>query len=86
MTMKRQLTITADPIDEPALVGQRSASSAMGAAICFSGIVRSKEGESTISAIEYECFEKMAERQFYLLFDSPCKAVQELLHVQLRSA
>jgi molybdopterin synthase catalytic subunit len=41
----------------------------MGAAIYFSGVVRGTEGESSITAIEYEAFHKMAEHQFNLLFD-----------------
>lgn len=32
-------------------------------------MVREAEGKDKISAIEYECFQKMAEHQFYLLFD-----------------
>lgn len=67
--MTRHLTITTDPIDEPALVAQRTMSHGMGAAIYFSGVVRAAEGDATISAIEYEAFHKMAEHQFHLLFD-----------------
>ncbi|EEF57473.1 molybdenum cofactor biosynthesis protein MoaE [Pedosphaera parvula] len=67
--MKRHLTITTDPINEPDLVAQRTMSSGMGAAIYFSGVVRGAEGESSITAIEYEAFHKMAEHQFNLLFD-----------------
>jgi len=68
--MKRQLTITSQPIDEPALLRERKASSAMGAVIYFLGVVRETEGEKHISAIEYEAFQKMVEHQFQLLFDS----------------
>ena len=68
--MKRQLTITTEPIDEPTLVSQRQMSNGMGAAIYFSGVVRAAEGEQTISAIDYECFKPMAEHQFNLLFDA----------------
>jgi molybdopterin synthase catalytic subunit len=67
--MNRHLTITTAPINEPALVAQRTMSHGMGAAIYFSGVVRAAEGDSTISAIEYEAFHKMAEHQFHLLFD-----------------
>lgn len=67
--MKRSLTISADPIDEAALVAAREASDGMGAVIYFSGIVRSREGDSTISAIDYEAFQQMAEHQFNLIFD-----------------
>ena len=67
--MKRQLTITNEPIDEAALLAQRQMSSGMGAAVCFLGVVREAEGADKISAINYESFQKMAEHQFHLLFD-----------------
>src|SRR5204862_849265 len=41
----------------------------MGAAVYFSGIVRGTEENQTISAIEYEAFEKMVRHQFALIFD-----------------
>ena len=68
--MKRQLTITIEPIDEPALLRERKASDAMGAVIYFLGVVRGAEGEKKISAIEYEAFQKMVDHQFHLLFDA----------------
>ena len=67
--MTRQLTITSEPIYEPALIAQRSISSSMGAVVCFLGVVRGAEEGSVISAIEYEAFGRMAEHQFNLLFD-----------------
>lgn len=67
--MKRQLTITPEPIDETVLLRERKASAAMGAVIYFLGVVRETEGEKKISAIEYEAFQKMVEHQFHLLFD-----------------
>ena len=67
--MLRQLTLTTDPIDEAALVAARRRSTGMGAAIVFSGVVRGRESEATITAIHYEAFLAMAERQFHLLFD-----------------
>jgi molybdopterin synthase catalytic subunit len=67
--MKRQLTITNQPIDEAALLSERCVSDGMGAVIYFLGVVRGAEGEKSISAIEYEAFQKMVERQFHLLFD-----------------
>jgi molybdopterin synthase catalytic subunit len=67
--MKRQLTITKEPIDEPALLAQRRMSTGMGAAVYFTGVVRGTEGDSPIRAIDYEAFQKMAEHQFGLLFD-----------------
>lgn len=67
--MKRQLTITIEPIDEPALLRGRKISHAMGAAVYFLGVVRGTEEGAPISAIEYEAFLKMVERQFHLIFD-----------------
>ncbi|MDB6024671.1 MAG: molybdenum cofactor biosynthesis protein MoaE [Verrucomicrobiales bacterium] len=82
--MTRNLTISPGPIDEAALVSNRKMSAGMGAAVYFSGVVRGIEGEGAISAIEYECFHKMVERQFHLLFDElekrwPIEAVR-LVH------
>ncbi|MEP6663502.1 MAG: molybdenum cofactor biosynthesis protein MoaE [Verrucomicrobiota bacterium] len=67
--MKRQLTITQEPIHEAALLTGRQMSSGMGAAIYFLGVVRETEGTEKISAIDYEAFPKMVEHQFNLLFD-----------------
>jgi len=67
--MKRQLTITTEPIDEGGLVGRRSMSDGMGAAVYFVGVVRGREESETIKAIEYEAYGRMAEHQFHLLFD-----------------
>ena len=68
--MKRQLTITHQPIDEAALLRERRISDGMGAVIYFLGVVRGTENEKNISAIEYEAFQKMVEHQFQLLFDA----------------
>lgn len=67
--MKTQLTITPDPIDETALITERELSNAMGAVVLFHGVVRAQEGESTISAIDYESFDDMACHQFELIFE-----------------
>ena len=67
--MKRRLAISPAPIDEPALIKTRSASNQMGAVIYFLGVVRGKEKDQAIRAIEYEAFLQMAEHQFSLLFD-----------------
>jgi molybdopterin synthase catalytic subunit len=67
--MKRELTISTDPIDECAQASARTMSDGMGAAITFSGVVRGAEGEDPISAINYEAFMEMAEHQFSKLFD-----------------
>ena len=67
--MRRELRIGTEPIDEPALVSTRRASSEMGAVVYFTGIVRGSENASPIASLEYESFQKMAEHQFHLLFD-----------------
>jgi molybdopterin synthase catalytic subunit len=68
--MKRELRIITEPINETALQSQRTMSSGMGAAIYFLGVVRELEGESNISAIDYEAYERMANHQFDLIFDA----------------
>jgi molybdopterin synthase catalytic subunit len=67
--MKRWLKIQREVIDEAALQNQREISSGMGAVIYFLGVVREQEGSATISAIDYEAFEKMAVHQFNNIFD-----------------
>jgi molybdopterin synthase catalytic subunit len=67
--MKRSLLITSSPIDEAALIAERQMSSGMGAAVYFAGVVRDSEGQASISAIDYEAFQKMAEHQFGKIFD-----------------
>ena len=65
--MKREVVITSEPINEAALLAQRTMSPDMGAAVYFLGVVRASEGEGSIEALEYESFEKMARHQFELL-------------------
>lgn len=67
--MKKLVTITAEPIDEPALLSQRVMSQGMGAVVCFLGVVRGTEGNASISALEYEVFQSMAEHQIDRLLD-----------------
>src|SRR5438034_7514017 len=67
--MKRQLKITAEAIDERALLAERAISNGVGAVVYFLGVVRGEEEGAAIKAIEYEAFQKMAEHQFNLLFD-----------------
>ena len=67
--MRRELTITAEPIDEAALARGRQLSSGVGAVAYFLGVVRDREAEEAIRALDYECFREMAEHQFHLLFD-----------------
>jgi len=67
--MRREIIITLEPIDEAALRAGRQISTGAGAVVYFLGVVRDREGEEPIRAIEYECFREMAEHQFRLLFD-----------------
>ena len=67
--MKRWLKIQGEEIDESSLRKQREMSSGIGAVIYFLGVVREREGEEQISAIDYEAFEKMAVHQFEKIFD-----------------
>jgi molybdopterin synthase catalytic subunit len=69
LAMRRQLTITNQPIAEAALLAQRSMSPDMGAVVYFLGVVRGSEGPAAIRALEYEAFERMAEHQFNRLFE-----------------
>ena len=66
--MKRDVTLSLSPIDEPALLAGRTMSAGMGAAVYFSGVVRGSEAGESIRAIEYEAFEKMVLRQFEVIF------------------
>lgn len=66
--MKRALTITRDPINEAALLAQRTMSQGMGAVVYFAGVVRGSEEQQTITALDYEAFEPMARHQFELIF------------------
>jgi len=67
--VRRDLKISADPINEAALISRREMSSGVGAVVSFLGVVRGDEEGNAISAIEYEAFQRMAEHQFHLLFD-----------------
>ena len=68
MSMKRQVILTPNRIDETALVAVRTMTGGMGAAVYFSGVVRGSEAGESIRAIEYEAFEEMVGRQFELIF------------------
>jgi molybdopterin synthase catalytic subunit len=67
--MKRELTIAAEPINEPDLIARRTMSPEIGAVVYFAGVVRGTEEGEAISGIEYEAFEKMVVHQFNLIFD-----------------
>lgn len=81
--MTRSLSLTTDPINEPALVASRAMGAGMGAAITFSGVVRGSEAGEPIAAIDYEAFVPMAERQFNLLFDQLAERWSTLESVRL---
>jgi len=66
--MRRELRITAELIDEQALTAGRAMSHGMGAAVYFAGVVRAEEEGKRITAIDYEAFREMAERQFENIF------------------
>jgi molybdopterin synthase catalytic subunit len=66
--VKREVTITTEPIDEAGLLARRAMSPGMGAAVYFAGVVRDTEDGAPISAIDYEAFQKMAQHQFELIF------------------
>ena len=68
--MKTELTISIDAIDEAALIKRREIGDGMGAVVCFSGVVRGREGDASITAIDYEAHEEMARHQFALIFDA----------------
>ncbi len=68
--MKRELTISPDPIDEARLSASRSASHGIGAAVSFAGIVRGSEDGAAIEAIDYEAFDRMARHQFESIFQA----------------
>ena len=71
--MRRQLTITSEPIDEARLLAARGAIDGMGAVVHFLGVVRGNERGQPISGLEYEAFGRMVEHQFNLLFDELAK-------------
>ncbi len=64
--MKRELTLTHDPITETA----PQMSEGMGAVVTFHGVVRGTEEGEAIAAIDYEANEEMALHQFGLIFDA----------------
>ena len=75
--MKRELTLTHDPITESTPL----MSDGMGAVVTFHGMVRGTEDGEAIAAIVYEANEEMAQHQFGLIFDAiekrwPVESVQ----------
>ena len=77
MPISQQLTFTASPIVEPALLlpGEE-----IGACVDFRGIVRAMERGRSLAGLHYEAYEPMADRQLRRIFDElatqhPCDAV-----------
>lgn len=66
--MTRWVQIQKEPIDEVSLQRKRAISRGMGAVIYFLGVVREQEGAKSITAIDYEAFQKMALHQFEKIF------------------
>ena len=64
--MKRELTLTHNPITESAT----QMSDGMGAVVTFHGVVRGMEDGEDITTIDYEANEEMALHQFGLIFDA----------------
>ena len=64
--MKRELTLTHDPVAESA----SQMSNGMGAVVTFHGVVRGTEDGEAITAIDYEANEEMAWHQFELIFNA----------------
>ena len=64
--MKRELTLTHNPIAESAPL----MSDGMGAVVIFHGVVRGTEEGEAIAAIDYEANEEMAQHQFGLIFNA----------------
>ena len=64
--MKRELTLSHDPITESTPL----MSDGMGAVVTFHGVVRGTEDGEAITAIVYEANEEMALHQFGLIFDA----------------
>ncbi|MDX2225567.1 MAG: molybdenum cofactor biosynthesis protein MoaE [Verrucomicrobiae bacterium] len=63
MSSQTELNLSPDPISLSAPVPGHC-----GAVVEFYGVVRAREGEGEIEAIEYECFEAMARGEFEKLF------------------
>ena len=78
--MKRQLTISQDPIVEASLLQSRTMSQGMGAALVFPWRRARERIRFSIAALEYETFEKMAAHQFNLLFDQIAENMANRIH------
>lgn len=66
--MRTEIVLTVHRIEEMEIARRPVASPAMGAVISFLGLVRGREENGEISAIDYEAFEQMARHQFDRIF------------------
>lgn len=57
-------------IGHGSLAGEVGKDPEAGALVTFSGIVREKEGEATLTHLHYEHYERMAEKEIAKLFES----------------
>jgi len=76
--MKIQIEITDQPLVGG---GMTSADGASGAIVEFAGVVRSKEGEHAINALQYEAYDAMARSEMERILRElekqfPCDSVQ----------
>ncbi len=65
--MRREIKITAEAIDL-SVASQPEFKADMGAVVHFWGVVRHRENDAPIVALEYEVFTEMALHQFELIF------------------
>lgn len=78
--MSVRASITDGPLP-PALLGEAAAG--VGAFIVFEGLVRPREGDAAITALDYTTYDPMAERQLLDLARDICQRFALLtLHVQ----
>jgi molybdopterin synthase catalytic subunit len=66
--MSIEVTIVDGPVPPTvAPYGRCSAASSAGATLTFEGIVREREGDRTITALDYQTYDRMAVQQLQLL-------------------
>ncbi|MBN9688936.1 MAG: molybdenum cofactor biosynthesis protein MoaE [Verrucomicrobia bacterium] len=81
--MHHSLCLTAEPIDEAALMLSRPPLQNDGAVLVFLGVVRELEGSEQLAALDYEAFRPMAEHQFNQLFGQAAERWPSLASVRL---
>lgn len=68
-----RVTITKAPLDVASLRESVPAHPCCGAWVQFEGVVRTENGNRPVVAIEYECFQEMAERELEQIIDEAQK-------------